>query len=199
MTRHQYVVLVSEDELSEAVLRRLLDHAERSFIVHTAITTRGFGGIKAGIDRFRSACKAVPHVVLTDLDQIECAPELLDTWGAVDLPDPMLFRVAVREIEAWLMADRSGLANFLNIPELRLPIQPEAERDPKQTLINAARRSRARFARELVPEPGSRRSVGPLYNAHMIRFVRNAWNVGNASLLAPSLARTVDRLKHFLK
>lgn len=199
MTAHHYVVLVREDELSEAVLRRLIEHSERSFIVHTAITTRGFGGIKAGIDRFRNACKAVPHVVLTDLDQIECAPELLDTWGAVNLPALLLIRVAVREIEAWLIADRSGLASFLNIPERRLPTQPEAELDPKQTLINAARRSRARFAREIVPEPGSPRSVGPLYNAHMIRFVRQAWDVSNASLSAPSLARTVERLQHFLR
>lgn len=194
-----FVVLVSEDELSESVLRRLLAHSGRPFNVTGCISARGFGNIKRGVPTYKSACKAVPHIVLTDLDNAPCPPALISSWGLANCPSELMFRVAVREIEAWLLADVDGMSAFLSVPATRFPTHPEAEPDPKQTLLNIARRSRQRRMRdEIVPPPGSSASQGPFYNQHFCRFVRDNWDVQRATLKAPSLARMIQRLNKFM-
>ena len=56
-----------------------------------------------------------------------------------------------------------------------------------------------RLVAELVPEQGTSMSKGPLYNERLGQFVRDKWDVAAAMALAPSLQRTVGRLKHFLE
>jgi hypothetical protein len=119
--------------------------------------------------------------------------------GVTTLPPRLLFRIAVREVEAWLLADREGIANFLGVAKIKVPQNPEAEHDPKNTLINLARKSRKRrLTIEIVPEPGSRASIGPLYNARLSEFVMEHWDVGNARLSSPSLDRALHRLSLFM-
>ncbi len=63
------------------------------------------------------------------------------------MPDPapyMCFRVAVREVEAWLLADREQIARFLSIARSRVPQSPETLDNPKQRLVELARHSRRR-------------------------------------------------------
>lgn len=200
MEADTYVVIVHEDELSEAVLRRLLAHGDRRFVVSHSIPAGGFGKIKRDVEKYKTACRMVPHVVLTDLDQAPCPSALMASWNVGKLPPELLFRVAVREVEAWLLADVDGLSAFLGIPVSRLPANPEAVMDPKQILINAARRSRyRRMASEIVPAPGSAAIQGVLYSHHLCRFVNNDWNVIAASGRAPSLARMLKRLQDFMK
>ena len=75
------VNLATEDELSEAVLRRLLDHADRGYAVGTAYGRRGFGYLRWGtIAGWNRAARFVPFVVLTDLDLRPCPAELIDDW-----------------------------------------------------------------------------------------------------------------------
>ena len=60
--------------------------------------------------------------VLVDLDlKPDCAPELV----AEALPEPadgMCFRVAVREVEAWLLADRAGFAKWAGVRASLIPL-----------------------------------------------------------------------------
>jgi len=199
MTTMQSIAVVVEDELSSAVMRRLIATTGRNFMIDRMINVRGNGQIKSGIEKFRTSSYALPHVVLTDLDSYPCPPALLDNWGAINLPPQFLFRIAVHEVEAWLLADREGIAEFLHVAVNKVPHAPEAEIDPKRTLINLARRSRKkRLAQELVPAPGSAAQIGPLYNARLCEFVNDRWNVEQAKLLADSLSRTLNRLTEFL-
>ena len=134
-----------------------------------------------------------------DLDQNPCAPQLRGQWGVTDLPKSMLFRVAVREAEAWVLADREGFAEFAGIPVNKISPTPEVLADPKRELINLVRRSRnKRLATELVPAQGSAVAIGPLYNERLGVFVRERWDVDAAMAHAPSLARTFDRLQTFM-
>lgn len=195
----QGIAVVVEDELSGAVMRRLIAETGRNFVIDRMINVRGYGQIKSGIGKFRTSSYALPHVMLTDLDRYPCPPALLDNWGATDLPPQLLFRIAVREVEAWLLADREGIAEFLHVAVSKVPRTPEAENDPKRTLLNLARRSRKkRLAQELVPALGSAAPIGPLYNARLSEFVNDRWNVDQAKLLADSLSRTLNRLSVFL-
>jgi hypothetical protein len=194
-----YVVIVFEDELSDAVMRRLLAHSGRPFVVHNSILARGNSKIRRDIAKYMTACKYVPHIVLTDLDQYPCPPALLESWGVANQPRELLFRVAVREIEAWLLADINGLSTFLGVSRNKFPARPEAETDPKQTLLNIVRRSKKRrMASEILPSPGSKAAQGPLYNDHLCGFVASSWNVEAASVNAPSLARTIARISDFM-
>ncbi len=194
------IALVVEDALSLAVMERLLSFAGRSYVVKLPMVTRGAGKIKTSVQRYRQASHVLPHVVLTDLDQVDCPVALLTQWGVSPLPVNMLFRVAVREVESWLLADRVGFAAFAGVAVNKVTQQPESLPDPKQELINLMRRSRnRRLASELVPPAGSAVSIGPLYNERLSAFARSSWDVNAALVSAPSLARTVARLQTFLE
>ena len=108
MTHLQNIAVVVEDELSGAVMQRLIEASGRGFVIDRLINARGYGQIKSGIEKFRSSSYALPHVILTDLDNYPCPPALLDNWGATELPPQCLVRIAVHEVEAWLLADREG-------------------------------------------------------------------------------------------
>ena len=191
------VVLVVEDQLSEAVLRKIVEwHAPSLVVERRVFTTGGFGQIKANIQRYKNASHLYPHVVLTDLDRHACPSALLQDWEVGEVPFNMVFRIAVRSVEAWLLADREGLATFLRVPLSKVCQSPETVGDCKRELISLARRARSRrLAAELCPEPGSLAKQGPLYNAHLVRFVREMWRVDVAATGAASLLRACARIE----
>lgn len=190
--------LAVEDALSEAVLRKMLESCVRPFEVANCYGRGGFGYLKKQIGGFNNASRSVPFLVLTDLDRCECAPALIAEW----LPNPrhsnLLFRVAVREVEAWLLAHRPAIAEFLAVSEAHIPLMPETLDDPKLTLISAARRSRRREIREaIVPAAGTTAKQGPDYNSCLARFVAEAWDPHAAQKHADSLKRALRRLENF--
>ena len=198
MTAAIGVMLVVEDALSEAVMRRLLGRSSRAFGIERILVTNGVDGIRQRVPAFLNACHVIPHVVLADLDAGDCAVQLLSTWQLSRLPLELLVRVAVREVEAWLLADADGLAAFLQVSKTKIASRPETLEDPKQTLVNIARRSRSRrLASEIAPSSGSCARTGPLYNQQLSRFASDSWNVDRAALEAPSLARALKALDRF--
>jgi hypothetical protein len=199
MTISASLVIAVEDELSGAVMSRLIAFSGRNFKINQVVNTHGNVRLKNGMTKFRAASRVLPHIVLTDLDRYPCPPILINDWNANQLPPQLLFRIAVREVEAWLMADKAGIAEFLHIDVSRVPKAPEAEEDPKRTLINLARKSRKRrLSQEIVPDTGSSAKIGPLYNSHFINFVNTRWDIEQACLCAPSLNRTLSRISTFL-
>lgn len=193
------LVIVAEDVLSLTVLVRILQFTGRPHRILQEINARGCGNMRRDLARYRNASHVIRHVLLVDLDQAGCAPLLRREWGLASVPDRLQFRVAVRETEAWLLADRQSFAAFAGIDAKKVPAQPEALDNPKQTLVNAVRASRnRRLAAELVPPRGSVVPIGPLYNERLVDFVRTSWNIEAACAAAPSLRRTVDRLQRFL-
>ncbi|HIE50814.1 MAG TPA: hypothetical protein EYP85_03565 [Armatimonadetes bacterium] len=68
--------------------------------------------------------------------------------------------------------------------------------DPKQTLVNLARRGRRRKIREdIVPRPGSSGVVGPGYSARIQEMVATYWDVERAVAFSLSLHRCIARLR----
>jgi hypothetical protein len=183
------VHLVIEDDLSEFVVRRLLINTNREYSVGTAFGRTGFGYLRSSVSKWNAAAAAgTPIILLTDLDQNLCAPSLINDWlGGVPHPN-LIFRVAVREVEAWILADRDSLSRFFRISAARIPLQPDQLPDPKQTLINLARRSRVTAIRDsIVPRRGSTAIQGPDYNGALGEFVRDHWNSRTAMQHSPSL------------
>jgi len=129
---------------------------------------------KKNISGFNVAARGIPYLVLTDLDRSECAPAKIREWLSAPVHPNLLFRIAVREIEAWLLADRSGLARLFGIAQGRILTNPDDIPDPKGALIDLARSSRWKSLREdIVPRMGSTARQGPAYNDRLGDFVRN--------------------------
>lgn len=189
-----------EDPLSEALLDSILAQSGRLFCVGGRYSRGGYGYLKSRIRAFNSASRVTPFLVLTDLDNNECAPRLKTDWLAGRREHPnLLFRVAVREVEAWVMADREAFSNFLGIRVSRLPQDLDSVTDPKRLLLALTRQSRRRQLREaILPPSSSSRTQGPDYNARLIEFVWSHWRLSVARSHSLSLRRAENRLKCFV-
>jgi hypothetical protein len=185
-----------EGDLDEVVLRKIVEHA--GCRIGTVYGREGKPRLLQNLVGYNNAAKGSPWVVLIDLDKdCDCAPTCLQQW----LPRPsryMCFRIVVRMIEAWLLADRERIAHWLGVAEANFPEDPDSLENPKQVLINLARRSRRRIKTDLVPRDGSGRSVGPLYNATMTKFIDDqdaGWRPEHALRRSDSLARCINHLQ----
>ena len=192
------VTAAVEGDLDEALLRRILDHVGMS--VRAVYGRKGKRFLLESINGYNNAARYAPWIVLVDLDRdCDCAPPCAQKWLATPSAR-MCFRVAVRAVEAWLLADRERLAQLLGVSVARLPTNPDCLDDPKRELINLARRSRRHAVRdELVPRQGSGRSVGPLYTTRMIEFLQDettGWRLDQALRVSESLERCVLRLRN---
>jgi hypothetical protein len=192
------VNLAVEDVLSETVARRLLANADRSYQVGVAYGRRGYGYLRGTIRGWNRAARGVPFIVLTDLDDYPCPTALIREWLPENKSPNLLLRVAVREVEAWLLADRMNLATYLSVSVTRVPLEPDSLADAKASLVELAGRSRSRDVRTgIAPKQGSTAKQGPDYNASLSDFARSRWNIEAARLSSPSLARTIARLSLF--
>jgi hypothetical protein len=191
------ITLAVEDELSEHLLRALLVQTNRNFIVGTVYGKKGAGFLKQKLPAFNNAAKGSPHLLLTDLDAVICVPTLIEEWFGCHLQEfpnrrhaNLIFRVAVREVEAWVMADREKFADFLGISRTLIPNQIDTIPDPKALLLQLVSKSRKRELRnDIVPRPGEKRKIGPDYNGRLGEFVQTSWRAEVACVHSSSLAR----------
>lgn len=116
-------------------------------------------------------------------------------------PAPHLcFRIAVRQIEAWLMADAETLAAFLGVARTRVATPPEQLVNSKEAMVNMARRSRKMAVRQdMVPREASGRSVGPAYTSRLTEYVETLWRPDVAALHAESLRRAIVCLRRLIE
>lgn len=186
--------LLVEGEIDEAVARRMI--SECGYDIGTCYGKKGVSYIKEKIQAFNLSSVSMCYLTLVDFmdTKFQCPPEILNNW----IPPrnkKMIFRVVVREIESWVMADRENLAKFLNVNIEQIPLNPESESDPKQTLVNIARKSRSKTIRDsIVPEQNSTAQVGKLYNSTIKQFVNDSWNINSAQENSLSLKKCMERL-----
>lgn len=190
-----------EGLVDEEVLRRLVEYV--GAFPGPVHGKHGKQYLRQRLDGYNQAARFSPWVVLVDLNNdAHCAPPLRQAW----LPRPaarMCFRVAVRAVEAWLLADRERIAGFLRVPVARIPVDPESVNDPKRFTVDLARHSVNRDIREdMVPRPGSGRAVGPAYTSRIIEFVSDrqvGWRPAVAARSANSLRRCLDCLRNLAR
>jgi hypothetical protein len=190
--------LLAEDPLSEAVLRKILATQAANLVAGTCYGKMGYGYVKKNIQGFQRASAGMPLLALVDLES-NCAPQLVRDWLVAPLQAGFLFRVAVREVESWLIADKGGLSQFLGVSPSRTNLlDPDSIDDPKRCLVDLARRSRKRDIRMgLAPRDGSTARVGPEYNPMLSDFVERLWSVDSAVCNSDSLRRAVHRIQEY--
>ena len=190
------VALAVEGIVDEAVVLKLFQEA--SIVPGSSYICEGVGNLRRRLRGFNAGARHSPWFVLCDLDQKKCAPGLRYSFLGDAQAGGMQFRVAVREIEAWLLADRETFADFLGVSAKLIPQGPEQVDDPKRAVIDLARKSdKKEIRRGIVPSGTSGRRVGATYTAEVSRYVRERWSPTRASIAAPSLARAFMRCQTF--
>jgi hypothetical protein len=190
-----YIHLATEDALSEAVGLKLIATFLPRFEVNLTLGKKGNGLLKSKIRAYCDIARRVPFLLITDLDGAVCAPTLISSWlGTITPPEDFLFRVAVREIEGWLLADHLSMKHLLG-NRASVPRDPESVRDPKECLLHLARGASRDVKRDLLAEPGAIASRGLGYNQRLCHYVNTSWNPTRAADRSDSLSRVIRRLE----
>lgn len=190
--------LAVEDALSEAVIRKIFDESRREYSVGFCLPKRGFGYLKNRINGLNSAAKGTPYFVLTDLDNDECPPQKIASWLGHGRNNNLIFRIAVRSVESWVIADRKSFSQFIGIPIKLIPETPDLCGDPKRELLSLVSKSRKKEVKEaILPKKGSTARVGPDYNGMLTYYVNNYWQINEAKDYSPSLKSTILAIENF--
>jgi len=190
-----YIYLVVEDELSEAIGKKIIFEFIGFGTQIQVVRRNGSGYLKSRIEKFSELSRNYAVLMITDLDAVSCAPELKSVWlRNIDQPENFIFRVAVREVEAWLLADPVQLAHLFGVSRTRIPPNPENIEDPKRTLLEIARKAKREISRDIVQVVDSRSKQGLGYNRVLCPFVENSWDLRSASQNSDSLMRACNRV-----
>jgi len=162
-----------------------------------------YGGcpkLDAEIPKFLQIMRTHPVCILRDLDDEECAPSLLRRFGADNAPSlaNLVFRVPVRQIEAWLLADGECFARHFKVRKAQMPSHPDDLPDAKEEVLWLIRRSNSPSVREgMLPREGYATRTGPEYASMLNGFTKTAWNPDRARDTSPSLDRSLRALEAF--
>ena len=187
-----------EGIVDEAIVRTLITRAGGT--PGPTYCKQGKAPLRTSINGYNNAARHAPWLVLMDLDRdADCAPHLCQEL--VPLPAPRLcFRIAVRQVEAWLIADAARLARYLSVAQHRVSNDPEGLQNAKTEMVNIARKSRSKTIRQtMVPRAGSGRSVGPAYASKLIEFAETKWRSEIAAQHSESLRRAIACLEHIIQ
>ncbi|WP_373981072.1 hypothetical protein LN047_02205 [Achromobacter sp. JD417] len=190
------IFIVGEDDLCCSVGEALVRHTGIETTISQRLVAGGADPFKKKISAMnRVAEKIMPVLMIADADQASCVVEQRNAWLPRGAHERLLMRLAVREAEAWILADDVGFARFASINQALFPRQPDEVADPKRTLLGLIARGKNRDLREEMLAPrGSKSLVGLGYNLRLAEFVGEHWHIERAIERSPSLARILPRL-----
>jgi|ThiBio_inoc_biof_1041523.scaffolds.fasta_scaffold21334_2 hypothetical protein len=189
------IAVATEDELSEAIALRLIREVSEPHQITHVLRKGGFGYLRSKMDSWCQMAKHQVMLVLTDLDQAECAFELRNNWlAARRQPESLLLRVAVREVESWVLADHEAVRQLIG-PKGTLPTMPDALPDPKETLLQLTKSAPRQIREDLLRVVDGQVAQGLGYNARLVPWVHSSWDPKRAAERSPSLARARERLR----
>ena len=188
--------LATEDELSETVGIRLLQ--ENGITPFQCLRRGGYGYLRAGMDKWKALAKRQAVVVLTDLDRLACPVALRTDWFQNEvLPAQLCFRIAVREVEAWFLADHDAMDSLYG-KKFKLPALPESLPDPKLKLLQLAVRASRDIKHDLVRIEGEKLLQGLGYNTRLCQLAKTIWDPDRAATRSPSLLQARRRISELV-
>lgn len=195
----QPIGVVVEGQIDRVAVESILATRSLAIDPHRVIVTGGKQRFDARLATYNLAARHGPWLALRDADHDAsgCPVALRRSLLTVSQSPALCLRLAVRTLEAWLLADAEAFSAYFSVPRSTIPRDSEVLDRPKETLVNACRSSKRREVRTaMVPPPGAK-GAGPEYTAFISRFCREAWRPDVAADAAPSLRRTlleIDRL-----
>lgn len=187
------IAIATEDVLTEVVCERIASHL--GIEISLRLRKGGSGYLRSRLDSFIQMSRVYPVLVVTDLDKKCCAPTLIQEWiQGRKIPEGFMLRVAVREIEAWLMADRQAFGEMMGA---KINFCPESILDPKEKVLSLAARAPRRVRDDLVAGKGAVASQGVGYNKRLCEFALSKWCPVRASENSESLRRAIFKIGGF--
>jgi hypothetical protein len=190
--------LISINFVYEDILQKeVIDKIVRTFFSKKYVITgytcgHGFGWIKNNINVYNKASSGTTYLVLIDLDSESCPVKIVQDWLDDAKGENLLFRVAVREIESWIVADVQNFSKFLHLREKKLRKDVDEITDPKRYIFNLVSGSIIRQLSGVCPRGTAR--IGDDYNEKLSKFVKSSWNPQLAMANSSSLKKTINRL-----
>ncbi|PRD64071.1 hypothetical protein [Malikia granosa] len=181
------ILVVGEDTLCCALGERLVAACLPDWqLAQPSIDTKGVTKLQPSLPRYLSLARSLhPVLCIADTDG-QCAVELRAKW----LPqahERFVLRLAITEAESWVLADRQGFAQALEVPLNKLPQCPDEESDPKRLILTLVKKSKIRQFRDEVVSSADPSKPGTGYNLHLGAFVRGQWDAKRAVEHSPSL------------
>lgn len=191
-----FITIATEDELSESVADRLVCDFLPLFNVNQRLRKGGNGYLKSKCHNFNQMALRQHVLLITDLDNAICPVTLIANWfGHTQLNPNLIFRVAVKEIESWLLADHEGMQNLLVNGGNALTNTPDHLNYPKEYLLHRAKKAPREIKNDIVRVKGQVTRQGLGYNARLCQFVRETWSPARAQQTSESLSRAIQRLQ----
>ena len=159
---------------------------------------------KAALDKrlrgYNAGAAYTPILVLRDLDQENCAVQSVQILLPRRHPDCLL-RIAVRSLDAWLLADREVIARFAKVPMAEVPHAPETLAHPKRSLVQLLRHTKDRETRRRLDLDTEAGPTWQQLGGWSGDFIRLAWDPRRAAAsgVVPSLSRAILRLQAVAK
>jgi hypothetical protein len=194
------VSIATEGYIDAAVARKVL--RECGLKLDAELGKKGKGFIDANVAKFnRAASRTDQWVVLRDLDHdAPCGGALARRLLKEPAPE-MRFRIVVREIESWILADIESLTKVFSLPTLPDIQGANIEQSPKLRLLKLFARSKSSTVkREMVrgmEDTGL--EAGPLYNPNLVSYVKDHWRIKVAAANSVSLRRAILRIAELKK
>ena len=205
------VYIVGEDDATRAVIERLIATYNNDLQIITSLPARG-SQIKKMISSFNSLALHNPVILLTDLDAEPCAPIakknlLCGLMGSRDF----IINIACDEVEAWLMADTKGFANYFSIPVKDMPSFVPQKMQGRKALSEICLKVKSSWylthklahlstnsvIKDQISVPVSDLACkGKEYNSAIVPFVRKVWTPEKARQLSDSLNRMIVRISN---
>lgn len=192
------IAVVAEDRLTEAVLLKCVRTALPAYSVARTEVKSGRGNVQRELQAYANLAKVMPVLIGVDLDNDSCAPALLRNWERLPPQPGLILRIAVREIESWVLADKRRIAAFMGAPPKEVPERPDALSDPKRSLLEVAREhAPSELKADLVPRnyDSAYPRIGRAYNLRMCEFVATRWRPEVARTKSESLNRAMLSLE----
>ncbi|MCK9215302.1 MAG: hypothetical protein WBI05_13655 [Rhodoferax sp.] len=187
------IAIATEDQLSEAIALRLIADIPTPHFIQHKLGKTGRGYLKSKMNSWYQMAQHQVMVVLTDLDRANCLVEFRDQWLVTAPPQNLLLRIAVREVESWVLADHVAMRALIGVKGV-LPAAPDELADPKQSLLKLARSAPKDIRADLLKTIGGNLTQGLGYNARLTAWVNSEWSPQRAAERSPSLARARSRL-----
>ncbi|SFU63408.1 hypothetical protein [Alicyclobacillus macrosporangiidus] len=200
MKRNAWILpamVVVEGIADEAIVNRLLAHIGLTDGWYRLWNTGGKTKILSKLQAYNLAARRQPWFVLLDLDSAACAP----TWLSETLPvrsEGMCLRLAVRQVESWLLADKRGVSEYLGVPSDVIPERPDDCAHAKREMLALAARGKHRRCKEMIIKRQGAILEGPLYTFHIQQFATDHWDIDLASTRSESLSRALAALRRWV-
>jgi len=200
------VYTVGEDDVTRAVLRRILHYCNKNIEIVSELPARG-GQISGKLREFDRLSAYLPVILLVDLDTHSCAPELLQKLFPDGKNNRFIVNIAVDEAEAWLMADRQGFSDYFAIDIEEIPKAKPLKQGGNKALVEMGvplksslylmsrlipKSRNADYKKQLTPLKNAKK--GPEYNDCIVPFIQEKWDIETARKNSNSLNRMIERI-----